>query len=165
LEVLSNPISFGKRDMTDGVATVAGTIPWKGTRLRRKRDLNNPIWSKVFRKRRLRELPPSTRTVELDIFYDGADYQRIPPRLWNKVRVVAVVEGNGDLRPSKVLRGGGTDHQDLPGCEVLFPPGLIRDGATKNIVDLLVCLGEVTLVILGLLLLIGQLGRLENLIC
>jgi hypothetical protein len=46
----------------------------------------------------------------------------------------------------------------------LVPLGLIHDGATKNIVDLLVVLGEVTLGILRLLLLISRLGRHENLI-
>jgi hypothetical protein len=51
------------------------------------------------------------------------------------------------------------------GCEFLFPLGLIRVGATKNIVVLLVSLGEVALRILGLLFLIGQLGHLENIIC
>jgi hypothetical protein len=79
--------------------------------------------------------------------------------------VVAAVEGNGDLRPSNVLRGGRSDRHDHPGCEFLLPLGLIRVEATKDIVDLLVCLGEVTIGILGLRLLIGQLGRLENLIC
>jgi hypothetical protein len=102
--------------------------------------------------------------VELDVLYDGVDYQRILPQLWNKVRVVTVVEGDEDLRPSKVLRGGGSDHQDLPGCEFLLPFGLIRVGATKNIVDLLMHLTEVTLGILGLLLMIGRFGHLENLI-
>jgi hypothetical protein len=47
----------------------------------------------------------------------------------------------------------------------LLPLGLIRVRATKNIVDPLVSLGEVSLGILGLLLLIGRLGHLENLIC
>jgi hypothetical protein len=78
--------------------------------------------------------------------------------------VVTVVEGNGDLEPSKVLRGGRTDRQDLPGCEFLLPLRLIRVGATKNIVDLLARLREITLGILGLLLMISRLGRLENLI-
>jgi hypothetical protein len=45
-------------------------------------------------------------SVELDIFEDGADYERIPPRLWCKVQMVIVVEGDGDLRPLKVLGGG-----------------------------------------------------------
>jgi hypothetical protein len=63
-------------------------------------------------------------SIELVIFYDGADYQRIPPRLWNKVRVVAVVEGNGDLRSSMILGAGRTDLQDLPGYEFLLPLGL-----------------------------------------
>jgi hypothetical protein len=76
-----------------------------------------------------------------------------------------VVKGNVDLGPSKLLEGGGTNHHDLLGYEFLLPPGLIRVGATKYIVDLLVSLGEVTLGILGLLLLISRLGHLENLIC
>jgi hypothetical protein len=78
--------------------------------------------------------------------------------------VVTVIEGDGDLAPSKVLRGSWLDHQDLSGCEFLLPLGLIRVEATKNIVDLLVGLGEVALGILGLLLMIGQFGYLENLI-
>jgi hypothetical protein len=64
-------------------------------------------------------------SVELDVRYDGADYQRILPRLWNKVRVVTTVEGDGDLGPSKVLRGDGSNLQDLLGCELLLPLGLI----------------------------------------
>jgi hypothetical protein len=94
-----------------------------------------------------------------------ADSQRIPPRLWNKVQVVTTVEGEGDLRPSKVLGDGGSDRQDLPSYEFLVPLGLIWAGATKNIVDLLLRLGEVALGIHGLLLMIGRIGHLENLIC
>jgi hypothetical protein len=92
----------------------------------RRRDIDKPIWSKVFRKRRLRG-PTSIHehSVELKIIYDEADYQGILPRLWYKVRVVTAVEGNGDLGPSKVLRGGGIDRHDLSGCEFLLPLGLI----------------------------------------
>jgi hypothetical protein len=104
-------------------------------------------------------------SVELNVFYNGADYQKIPPQLWYKVRVVVAVKGNGDLGPSKVLMGGGTNRQDLPGCEFLLPLGLIRVGATKDIVNLLMRLREIILGILKLLLLIGRLGHLENLIC
>jgi hypothetical protein len=46
-------------------------------------------------------------SVELDIIDDGASYERILPQLWYKVWVVAVVEGDGDLRPFKLLGGGG----------------------------------------------------------
>jgi hypothetical protein len=46
-------------------------------------------------------------SVELDILDDGVDYERIPPQLWYKVRVVTAVEGDGDLGPLKVLGGGG----------------------------------------------------------
>jgi hypothetical protein len=44
-------------------------------------------------------------SVELNVFYDGADYQGILPRVWYKVWVVVAMEGNGDLRPSKGTRG------------------------------------------------------------
>jgi hypothetical protein len=79
--------------------------------------------------------------------------------------VVTTVEGIGDLGPSKLLGGGRTDRLDLLGYEFLLPLGLIRVGATKNIIYLLVGLREVTLGVNGLLLLIGQLRCLENLIC
>jgi hypothetical protein len=75
-----------------------------------------------------------------------------------------VVKGNGDLGPSKILRGSRIDHHDLPGCEFLLPLGLIRVRATKNVVDLLMRLREVILGMLRLLLLIDHLGHLENLI-
>jgi hypothetical protein len=103
--------------------------------------------------------------VELDVFYDGIYYQRMPFQLWNKVQVVSAVEGDGDLKPSMVLGGGGTNRQDVLCYEFLLSLGLIPVGVTKNIVDLLVHLGEVALGILGLLFMIGRLGHLENLIC
>jgi hypothetical protein len=37
-------------------------------------------------------------SVELDVLDNGANNERVPPRLWYKVRVVIVVEGDGDLR-------------------------------------------------------------------
>jgi hypothetical protein len=81
---------------------------------------------KVFRKKEVKGAASiHQHSVKLDVLYNGAYYQRIQPWLWNKVRVVTTVEGDGDLRPSKVLRGGGSDHQDLPGCELLLPLGLI----------------------------------------
>jgi hypothetical protein len=104
-------------------------------------------------------------SVELNVLYDGADHQWIPPRLWYKVRVVTAVERNGGLRPFKVLGGGGVDRHDFLGCEFLLPLGLIRVGFRKNVVALFMSLEEVALGILGLLLLIGRLGRLKNLIC
>jgi hypothetical protein len=44
-------------------------------------------------------------SIEFDILDDVADYERIPPQLWYKVQVIAAVEGDGDLRPLKVLEG------------------------------------------------------------
>jgi hypothetical protein len=104
-------------------------------------------------------------SIELDVLYNGANNQRVPPRHWNKVWVVTAIEDDGYLKPSKVLGCGGLDHQDLLGYELLLPLGLIWVGVTKNIVDLLVCLWEIAIGILKLLLMIGQFGRLENLIC
>jgi hypothetical protein len=98
-EIILSLVGYGKRDMTNG-----GSYCTRD----HSKDLDNSIWSKVFRNRMFRELPPLARTrFELDILDPGANYERIPPRLWHKVWVVAVIEGNGDLRPFKVLRGGG----------------------------------------------------------
>jgi hypothetical protein len=95
-----------------GIAAIPRSIPWKGARLGHRRDLDNPIWSKVFRKKEVEGAASiHQHFVELDVFYDGADYEGTPPRLWYKVQVVAVVESNGDLRPSMVLGGGGTDRK------------------------------------------------------
>jgi hypothetical protein len=78
--------------------------------------------------------------------------------------VITAIKSNEYLRPSKVLGGDGIDRYDLSGCEFLLPLGLIQVSATKNVVDLFMSLREAALGILGLLLLIGRLGRLENLI-
>jgi hypothetical protein len=45
-----------------GVAATPGTMPWKGAQLGHNKDLDNPIWSKVFRNIMFKELPPLTRT-------------------------------------------------------------------------------------------------------
>jgi hypothetical protein len=78
---------------------------------------------------------------------------------------VTAVEGDGDLRPLKVLRGGGWDRHDLPGCKFLLLPWLIRIGAPIDVVDLIVSFGEVALGFFGIFLLISPFGRLEYFIC
>jgi hypothetical protein len=45
-----------------GVVATLGTILWKGALLKCSVDLDSPIWSKVFKNRMFRELPPSMRT-------------------------------------------------------------------------------------------------------
>jgi hypothetical protein len=45
-----------------GVAAAPGTMPWKGDRLGHNIVLDNPIWSKVFKNKMYRELPPMPRT-------------------------------------------------------------------------------------------------------
>jgi hypothetical protein len=152
----------GRTIWATGVATALGTMPWNGAWLGCNKDLDNPIWSKVFKKQNAQGTASIDEdSVELDILDDGADFERIPPWLQYKVWVVTVVKGDGDLGPLKVLRGGGLDHHDLPGCEFLLPPWLIRIGATIDVVDLLVSLGEVILKFFGLFLLISPFGRLE----
>jgi hypothetical protein len=64
-----------------GDATIPGTIPWKGAQMGHRRDLDNPIWSKVFKKEVEGAASIHQHSVELNVFYDGADYQRIPPWL------------------------------------------------------------------------------------
>jgi hypothetical protein len=46
-------------------------------------------------------------SVELDVLDNGVNYDRILPQLWHKAQVVAALEGDGDLRSLKVLKGGG----------------------------------------------------------
>jgi hypothetical protein len=45
-----------------GVTATLGTILRKGARLGCSVVLDSPIWSKVFKNKMFRELPPSTRT-------------------------------------------------------------------------------------------------------
>jgi hypothetical protein len=68
-----------------GLAAASRIIPWKGARLMRRRDLDNPIWSKVLKKEVEGDTSIHEHSVELNILYDGADYRGIPPRLWYKV--------------------------------------------------------------------------------
>jgi hypothetical protein len=97
-----------------------------------KRDLDIPIWSKVFRKRRLRELPPSTRTqLSLTSFTMGQTTSGYCPNFGIKSRwsLQSKVMGTSDhLRYSG---GGGADRHDLPGYEFLLPLGFIRVGPQK----------------------------------
>jgi hypothetical protein len=70
-------------------------------------DLESPIWLKVFKNKMFMELPPiDVDSVELDILDNGVDNQRVPTQFWDEVRVLTIVEGDGDLRPLQLLRGG-----------------------------------------------------------
>jgi hypothetical protein len=70
-------------------------------------DLESPIWLKVFKNKMFMELPPiDVDSVELDIIDNGVDNQRVPTQFWDEVRVLTIVEGDGDLRPLQLLRGG-----------------------------------------------------------
>jgi hypothetical protein len=83
-----------------GVTAALATMPWKGVRLGHSIALDNPICSKVLKNRMFRGATPIDEdSVEFCILDDGADDERIPPRLWHKVRVVTVVKGDGDLGP------------------------------------------------------------------
>jgi hypothetical protein len=63
---------------------------------------------KIFRKQDVQGATSINKySVELDILDDGANNYRVPTQLWDKVRVVAMVEGDGDLGPLQVLKGGG----------------------------------------------------------
>jgi hypothetical protein len=76
-------------------------------RLGRIVDLESPIWLKVFKNKMFMELPPiDVDSVELDIIDNGVDNQRVPTQFWDEVRVLTIVEGDGDLRPLQLLRGG-----------------------------------------------------------
>jgi hypothetical protein len=133
------PKVTGRAIWPTGVAATPETVPWKGARLGHNKDLDNPIWSKIFwNKMWWGATSIDKDSVELDILDDGANYERILPWLWHKVWVAL-----------KVLEGGGWDRLDLLGCEFLLPPWLIRIRATIDIVDLLVSFGEVALGFFG----------------
>jgi hypothetical protein len=61
----------------------------EGAQLGCSRDLDNPIWSKVFENKIY--IQGSTDidedSVELDILDNGANYEKIPPWRWQKVGV------------------------------------------------------------------------------
>jgi hypothetical protein len=56
------PKVTGRAIWLTGVTAAPGTMPWKGARLEHSRDLDNPIWLKVFRNRMFKELAPYRRT-------------------------------------------------------------------------------------------------------
>jgi hypothetical protein len=164
-EILPSPKDYRKGDMTDGRHCCTGDYTMKRSPTGAQKRSRQPHMVESHQKKVVEGAASIyEHSVELNILYEGVDYQGIPPRLWYKVRVVTAVEGNGDLGPSKVLRGGGFDRHDLPSCEFLLPLGLIRARDTKNVVRLFMGLGQVTLGILRLLLLIGHLDHLEKLI-
>jgi hypothetical protein len=165
-KVLLSPEDYRKRDMTDMRRYYIGDYDMERSSTSAQKRSRQPHMVKCLQKKEVEGAASiHEHSVELNVLNNGVDYQGIPPRLGYKVQVVTVVEGNGDLGPSKVLRGGGFNRPNLLGCEFLLPLGLIRVKATKNVVDLFMSLREVALGILGLLLLISQLGHLENLIC
>jgi hypothetical protein len=61
-EIFPSSEGHRKSDLANGVIAAPGTMPWKRARLGHSKNLDNPIWSKVFRNRMFKELPPSTRT-------------------------------------------------------------------------------------------------------
>jgi hypothetical protein len=61
-ELFLSSEGHGKRDLADGVAATLGTILCKGAQLKHSTDLESPIWSKVFKNRMFKELPPLMRT-------------------------------------------------------------------------------------------------------
>jgi hypothetical protein len=165
-KVLSSPEGYRKRDLTDGSCYCTIDYTMERSLIGAQKSSRQPHLVESLQKKEVEGAASIHKhSVELNVLHDGAEYQGILPWLWYKVQVVATVKGNGDLGPSKVLGGGGVDHHDLLGCEFLLQHGLIRVGATENVVDLPMSLEEVTLGILRLLLLISHLGHLENLIC
>jgi hypothetical protein len=165
LEVLPSPKGYEKRDLTDGRRCCTGDYTMERIPTGAQKTSRQPHLVKSLQKKEVEGAASvHEHSIELNVHYDGVDYQGILAQLWYKVWVVAAVKANEDLGPSKVLGDGGFDCHDLLGCEFLLPLGLIRVGATKNVVDLFMSLKEVTIVILELLPLIGCLGHLENVI-
>jgi hypothetical protein len=126
----SFPKGYEKRDLTDGLSCYtrdyARDYAMERSLTGAQKRSRQPHLVKGLQKK---EVEGDARiheySVELNILYNGAYYQGISHRLWYEVRVVATVKSNGDLTQSEVLRGGGFDRHDLPGCEFLLTLGLI----------------------------------------
>jgi hypothetical protein len=91
-------------------------MSWNGAQLGCSADLDNPIWTKVFRNRMFKELPPSTRTrLSLYSLMMGPTVRWYHPSFGTK---------SGWLLHSKVM--GIVDHYGTWGWRVRppGPPGL-----------------------------------------
>jgi hypothetical protein len=131
-EILSSPDSYGKRDLTDGCCYCPRNYTMEGSLTRMRKRYRQPHLFECLQKKEVsRAASIHQLCVELDVLYDGADNKRVPPRLWHNVRVVTTVKGDGDLGPSKVLGGGGSDHRDLLAVSFCFLLGSYKSGPPK----------------------------------
>jgi hypothetical protein len=103
LEVLPSLEGYGKRDLTDGHRCYTGNYTVERSPTSGQKRSRQPHQVKSLQKKEVDGVASiHEHSVELNVLYNGADYQGIPPRLWYKVRMVPTIEGNGDLSPSKV---------------------------------------------------------------
>jgi hypothetical protein len=114
-----------------GIAIALGTMSWKEAQLVCRRDIDNPICLKVLKKEIEGATSMNEHSVELNVFYDGADYQRIPPRLWYKVWEVTAVKGKDDLRPSMYSRVAGPTPRTSRSMSFCFVLGSYASGPPK----------------------------------
>jgi hypothetical protein len=132
LEVLPSPEGYKKRDLTDGHRCCTGdyTMERSPTSVQ-KRSRQCHLIKSLQKMEGEGAASIHEHSVEFNIFYNGEDYQGIPPRLWYKVQVVIMVEGNGDLGSSKVLRVGGFDRITSQAVSFCFLLGSYESGPPK----------------------------------
>jgi hypothetical protein len=122
-EIFLSPEGYGKNNLTDRSCCCTGDYAMERILTGAQQSPGYPHLVAILQEQNaLGAASINEDSVELDILDDGANYERIPPRLRHKVLVVTTVEDDVGIRPLKVLRGGGRDCHDLPGCEFLLVP-------------------------------------------
>jgi hypothetical protein len=97
-ELLSSPEGYGKRDLTDGCCCCTRDYTMERSSTGVQKRSRQPHLIESLKKKEVEGASPiHEHSVELNILYDGANYQAIPSRLWYKVWVVTAVKSNGDL--------------------------------------------------------------------
>jgi hypothetical protein len=132
LEIFLSPEGHEKRDLTDGFHCCtwdyamerSSASAWKISR-------QSHLVESLQKKNNKRAATIDEDSVELDISDNGADNHRISPRLRYKVWVVAVVKGNGDLRPFKVLGVAGLTTMTSRAVSFCFLLGSYEPGSRK----------------------------------
>jgi hypothetical protein len=105
-EIFPSPEGHGKSDLVDGGRCYTMDYGMKGSPTGAQQG---PGYSHLVENLQEQNVQGAASinedSIELDILDDVADNGRLPPCLWNKVWVVTVIEGDGDLGPLKVLEG------------------------------------------------------------
>jgi hypothetical protein len=99
-EVFPSPEGYGKGDLADGGCSYRRDYAMEGSPTGTQHRSRQPHLVERLQEQNVQGAASIDEDmIEFDILENGANYERVPPRLWHKVQVVAADKGNGDLRP------------------------------------------------------------------